>query len=94
MRGPFARWVDRRNMIRARRRRTIREVLTDTDLAVFTGGEMTASGIASAMGLRHSATLHPELAVLERLGLVTSRWESPEPGDRPRRRFYRWAGVS
>ncbi|WP_329021730.1 MULTISPECIES: helix-turn-helix transcriptional regulator [unclassified Streptomyces] len=35
-----------------------------------------------------SGTVYPILARLEAEGLVSSRWESEEPMDRPRRRFY------
>ncbi|KUM75878.1 hypothetical protein AQI84_19425 [Streptomyces griseorubiginosus] len=43
--------------------------------------------LVQATGLA-SGTVYPILARLEAEGLVSSRWESEAPMDRPRRRFY------
>jgi PadR family transcriptional regulator, regulatory protein PadR len=55
---------------------------------------LSGAEIAKATGVG-SGTLYPLLARLERVGWLTSNWESIDPrtAGRPRRRLYRLTGV-
>jgi DNA-binding PadR family transcriptional regulator len=59
-------------------------------LLVLLSGAGNLSGFVISQAAQTGAgTVYPVLARLEREGWVTSDWESPEPADRPRRRFYK-----
>jgi PadR family transcriptional regulator PadR len=51
---------------------------------------MSGLEITQAIGVP-SGTIHPNLARLERIGMIDSGWEAARPG-RPRRRLYRITG--
>jgi PadR family transcriptional regulator len=66
-------------------------------LAAFADGDACFYGFALAQAMRDDAaarplvshgTLYKALGRLEEFGLLTSRWEDVEQGERPRRRLY------
>jgi DNA-binding PadR family transcriptional regulator len=73
--NPYRRRVPRSH------RRVMLVLLTD---AANLGGYT----ICRAAGIG-SGSAYPALARLEKLGWLDSEWETPEPVNRPRRRFYR-----
>lgn len=57
------------------------------------GMELTGYEVGEIVG--SWVTVYPELASLEREGVITSRWEDePLPGQKFRRRFYRLAKLA
>jgi PadR family transcriptional regulator PadR len=76
----------------ARAPRFTRATLAVLDVLLGPDDELYGLRIAHRTGLA-TGSIYPILARLERLGWVTSEWESGDPATRgPRRRFYRLTG--
>lgn len=62
--------------------------------ALSVGPDMTAAEISKSTGIG-SGTLYPILMEMERLGTLTSRWETENrrPSGPPRRRYYGLPGA-
>ena len=78
-----------------------REIL-EVAMSLRTSGDPTFHGFALAQAMRTESgsrslvshgTLYKALGRLEEFGLLTSRWEDPQSGGRPRRRLYELTGA-